>query len=325
MHIPGGFLSDPVCAITSAASAAACGASLWRARRSLDARGCQSLAAAGAVIFAAQMINFPVDHGTSGHLLAAGAVAIVLGPLSATLAMGVVLAVQAALLGDGGFSTWGANLLSMGIAAPWTAWAISRAVTRRGGSSKAIVAVAALGGFASVLAAASVCSLELAAAGTAALGDVLPAMLQSHLYVGLSEALLTAALVAAIRSRSSLPLLPNGASRTAARRCFFASAAVALLVAPWASTAPDGLESVAARLGFADSAASGFATIAPDYVLPGVGSVPLAIGLAGLIGVATVFAVSYAAGRTATCRMPKRYRQSRAANQIAGTETNIGA
>ena len=64
---------------------------------------------------------------------------------------------------------------------------------------------------------------------------------------------------------------------------------------------------MAAQLGFADSAASGFATVAPDYIIfPGIGSMPVAIGLAGLIGVATVFTVSYAAGRTATCRMPKR-------------------
>ncbi len=306
MHIPNGFLSDPVCAITTAASAAACGAGLWHARRTLDSCGCQSLAAAGTAIFAAQMINFPVDHGTAGHLIGAGAVAIVLGPWAATLAMGVVLAVQAALFADGTLATWGANMLSMGIVAPWTAWAISRAVTRGRTSPATIIAAAALGGFASVLAAAAVCSLELSAAGAAALGDVLPAMLQAHLAVGLSEALLTAAVVAAIGSRSSLPLTPDRVSRSAARRCFAASAAVALLLAPWASSLPDGLENVAARLGFADSAVSGFWALAPDYVLPGIGSVPLAIGLAGLVGVTAVFTVSYAAGRTVACGLPKR-------------------
>ena len=126
MHIPNGFLSDPVCVATTAAAAAAYGAGFYQARRSLDRQKCESLAVASAAIFAAQMINFTIDHGTSGHLIGAGAVAILLGPYAAMLAMGVVLAAQAVLFGDGSIATWGANMLSMGIAAPWTAWAVSR-------------------------------------------------------------------------------------------------------------------------------------------------------------------------------------------------------
>ncbi len=130
MHIPNGYLSDPICAATTLAAAAGYGAGLWQARRAISTGSCRSLALAGAAIFAAQMINFPVDHGTSGHLVGAAAAAILLGPWAATLVMGVVLAAQAVLFGDGACATWGANMLTMGIAAPWTAWAVASALQR---------------------------------------------------------------------------------------------------------------------------------------------------------------------------------------------------
>ncbi len=203
MHIPNGFLSDPVCVATTAAAAAAYGAGFCQARRSLDQQKCESLAVASAAIFAAQMINFTIDHGTSGHLIGAGAVAILLGPYAAMLAMGIVLAAQAVLFGDGSIATWGANMLSMGIAAPWTAWAVSRILAPSNRSMSGTIVVASVAGFASVMTAASVCSLELAGGGAAALGDVLPAMLQAHLLVGLSEALLTAAVVVLVTSQTT--------------------------------------------------------------------------------------------------------------------------
>ena len=52
-------------------------------------------------IFAAQMINFPVAAGTSGHLVGAALATVLVGPHSATLALTVVLGVQALLFADG--------------------------------------------------------------------------------------------------------------------------------------------------------------------------------------------------------------------------------
>ena len=75
---------------------------------------------------------------------------------------------------------------------------------------------------------------------------------------------------------------------------------------PLGVEAPDGLESVAERLGFANLATAGLAAIAPDYIMPGIGWMPLAIGLAGLMGIVAVFAASYATSRIATCRAAKR-------------------
>ncbi len=92
---------------------------------------------------------------------------------------------------------------------------------------------------------------------------------------------------------------------------FLVSAALALLVSPWASSAPDGLEKVAEEKGFIEKAeetepAWDSAPI-PDYAVPGLtekavdeesGEVveeptKLATALAGLVGTAAVFLIAW--------------------------------
>jgi len=72
------------------------------------------------------------------------------------------------------------------------------------------------------------------------------------------------------------------------------AAALALLVAPHASSAPDGLEKVAHDRGIdadaTDHDLSGLPTA--DYALDGVAEGGLATGLAGLIGIAVTFAIA---------------------------------
>ena len=68
-----------------------------------------------AFVFAAQMLNFPVAGGTSGHFLGAALATILLGPWLACLVMAVVLVVQAFVFADGGITALGANIVSMGV------------------------------------------------------------------------------------------------------------------------------------------------------------------------------------------------------------------
>ncbi len=131
-------------------------------------------------------------------------------------------------------------------------------------------------------------------------------MLRAHLLVAASEGLLTAGLVALVARRARGASLADSSPRRAWFESLAACAAAVLLVAPWASAAPDGLESVAGRLGFAAAAADGLAVLAPDYQLPFLGGSPLAIGLAGLVGVAVVLAGSYGVGRLALSRSAAR-------------------
>jgi cobalt/nickel transport system permease protein len=302
MHIPDGFLTDPVCTVSTLASAGTIGYGISRMREVDTSRSAALMAATGAGVFAAQMINVPVDGGTSGHVIGAAVLAIALGPARAMLTMAVVLAVQCFVFDDGGVLAFGANVLNMAVVAPLVAAAIYRFATQRlsGASGKLLGAGAAALG--SVLAAAAMCAVELAASGTYAIVPVLAAMTGAHLTIALCEALATMALVAAAsalvaekRVLSTRGVMIGGLAL---------AVAVAGVLAPLASTYPDGLERVAGDLNFAGLATSSFAVL-PDYEAP-VAWPMLAVALAGIIGVALVFATAYTVGRTAKARVRKQ-------------------
>src|SRR4028118_2234208 len=113
MHIPDGFLSPPVAIATGVASAAVIAVALNRTRASLGLRQAPIMGLTTAFIFAAQMINFPIAGGTSGHLLGGALAAIALGPWPAMLVMTSVIGVQGLLFQDGGLVVMGANILNM--------------------------------------------------------------------------------------------------------------------------------------------------------------------------------------------------------------------
>ncbi len=115
MHIPDGFLSPEVAGATAVVSTAAVGYGLKKANATIDERRVPLLGVTGAFIFAAQMLNFPVAGGTSGHFLGAALAVILLGPWLACLTMAVVLGLQAFVFADGGITALGANVLNMGV------------------------------------------------------------------------------------------------------------------------------------------------------------------------------------------------------------------
>src|SRR5215210_7791815 len=115
MHIPDGFLAPEVAVSTGVVAAGAVGHALRRADRTLDERAVPLLGVTGAFVFAAQMLNFPVAGGTSGHFLGAALAAVLLGPWVACLVLAVVLSLQAFVFADGGITALGANVLNMGV------------------------------------------------------------------------------------------------------------------------------------------------------------------------------------------------------------------
>ena len=123
MHIPDGFLSPPVAIATGIASAAVIAAALNRTRDSIGLRQAPIVGLTTAFVFAAQMINFPVAGGTSGHLLGGALASVVLGsPWAATLAMSTVFIIQSVLFADGGITALGANIFNMGLVGIWVGW-----------------------------------------------------------------------------------------------------------------------------------------------------------------------------------------------------------
>ncbi|BAS26495.1 cobalamin biosynthesis protein CbiM [Limnochorda pilosa] len=195
MHVPDGLLDTKIWTASLALSAGAIGLAARRAGQELQERQVPTLGVMAAFVFAAQMVNFPVPGGTSGHLLGAALAALTLGPWAATLVMTAVLVIQAFFFGDGGVTALGANVLTMGVVAPWTAHASHRSLRRlwkgpRGGSVARFVAA-----WVSVEAAALVIALMLAASGYVPLALALGALLGWHALIGAGEGLITVAVL----------------------------------------------------------------------------------------------------------------------------------
>lgn len=190
MHIPDGFLSNPVMVATNAAAVAAVGAAVKKASAELDERQIPLMGVTAAFVFAAQMLNFPIVGGTSGHVLGGLLTALLVGPNAALVVMAVVLTVQAFLFNDGGVLALGANILNMAVIGSWCCYWIYRWLVKLSGNETAAVAISA---WLSVVLGAIACALELAISGTVPLTVVIPAMTLFHAVIGVGEAIVTVA------------------------------------------------------------------------------------------------------------------------------------
>jgi cobalt/nickel transport system permease protein len=214
MHIPDGFLTPEVAAACAVPAIGAVGYGLRRASRELDERRVPLLGVTAAFVFAAQMLNFPVAGGTSGHFLGAALAAILLGPWLASVVLAVVLVVQSFVFADGGVTALGANVLNMGVIGALVVGGLmvgaQRVLPRRRG---VFLAVAGGGAWLAVMAGATATALELAISGTVPLGTVLPTMLGVHALIGVGEAVITVAAVSAVMSTRPdvVRALPQGA------------------------------------------------------------------------------------------------------------------
>ncbi len=159
-----------------------------------------------AFIFAAQMLNFPIVGGTSGHFMGAALSAILLGPWAGLLIMSCVLIAQCLIFQDGGLLTLGANILNMGIIGTFSSYYVYRFITsvaRQSHNSK--LAGGFIGAWVALLLAAAACAIELAASGSSPINVVLPAMTGVHILIGLVEGLITTAVLSIIlKTRSDL-------------------------------------------------------------------------------------------------------------------------
>lgn len=192
MHIPDGFVSVTTAAVTYAASGVAVAYAARRTNAELNERQVPLMGVSAAFVFAAQMLNFHVVGGTSGHLLGGALVAILLGPWAGTLVITSVLAVQALLFQDGGLLALGANVLNMAVVGVLVGYAAYRALTRLLGSGRLGLYVAGFGaGWLSVVGAALLAAAEIAVSGVLAWGAVVPAMAGVHALIGIAEGLIT--------------------------------------------------------------------------------------------------------------------------------------
>jgi len=192
LHAPDGFLSVPIALVMWAITLAVLAISVRETNRTLDDRAIPLMGTMAAFIFAAQMFNFQVIGGTSGHLLGGVLAAILLGPWAGTLVMACVIAVQGLVFQDGGLLAMGANIFNMGVIGTLGGYWLYQALCRvLGGETRARIPAAGIAAWAAVVASSAAMAVELALSGTTPLAIALPAMLSVHLFIGIGEALIT--------------------------------------------------------------------------------------------------------------------------------------
>lgn len=304
MHIPDGYLSVTVSAATGALAIGAVGLSLRQIQDRLADRVVPLTGMMSAMIFAGQMVNFPLPGvPVSGHLIGGVLAAAVLGPWAGCLAITSVLLVQWALFCDGGMLALGANVLNMAVCGAWGGFAVYTAMRRVVGTGlKGTVASAVVASWLSVMAAACLFCVEFGMSWSRAdlsLGNIFALIVSYHAVIGLGEALITGAVISFVWShRPDLLQGGDGAKTHVASEVgrfvtagLATSIAIAAFLAPFASEHPDGLEAVAEQTGISQLATTPSALLLEDYEIPAISQMGwqrLSVSLAGIGGTAAV-------------------------------------
>lgn len=193
MHIPDGFLNTKTWVTLAVVSGFSAGIAMKFASKRMGEKQVPLTGIMAAFIFAAQMINFPVAGGTSGHFMGGVLASILLGPATGLLVMCCVLVIQCFVFQDGGLTALGANIFNMGVIGAIFGYYIY-IVLRRLNKTIAVFTASLI----SIVAAAVCCAVELAVSGTVPLKAALPAMAGVHVLIGIGEGLITVAVLGLI-------------------------------------------------------------------------------------------------------------------------------
>lgn len=309
MHAPDGFLNAGTAVATGALSVGAVGVALRQTREQLGDKDIPLAGITAAFVFAAQMFNFPVAAGTTGHLMGGALAAILLGPAMGALVVTVVVVVQAIAFADGGLTALGYNVFNMAIVTAFGGYAVFRLLRRfLPANGTGVVAATALAAGMSVVLSAVSFSIQWLFGATAPVpfDTVLGSMVGVHTLIGIGEGLISAAAVGTVLAarpdlvhgardldRIALAHRPKVGMRPFVIGAVLVTVLVAGVVSQFAVDNPDGLERVAEDTGFADSAeehAFGSSLFA-DYATEGIENETLSLAIAGIVGAVITLAV----------------------------------
>jgi cobalt/nickel transport system permease protein len=316
MHAPDGFLTAGTAMATGAISVSTVTIALKQAKEQMTEKMVPLAGIAAAFVFAAQMFNFPVAAGTTGHLLGGALAAILLGPHVGALVVTVVVVVQALAFADGGLTALGYNVLNMAIIPAYGGYAAYsgfRRILPQG--RRGVVAATGLAAGVSVIFSAAAFSIQWLFGATAPVpfDTVFGAMVGVHTMIGIGEGVISALTVGAVLS--ARPDLVFGASdldraqleesdRAPLRVFVIASVLVTMLLATvvsqFAVDDPDGLEAVAEDTGLISSGQEHGLTdsIFADYATTGINNEGLSLAIAGAAGTIITLAVGYGLFKT---------------------------
>ncbi|MFX0108798.1 MAG: energy-coupling factor ABC transporter permease [Candidatus Hodarchaeota archaeon] len=197
MHVPDGIIPLWLQILLFAVSGIIIAVSLRVVNKRFDEKLIPYMGVLAAVIFAAQLVNFPVPPFTSGHLVGSTLLAVMVGPWAALIIMALVLFVQA-LYGDGGILTYGLNLFNMGVFSVFLGYALSllffKGASRAMKKSSSTLVSAAVASFIVTVSAAFILGLQLMTVPGFTTG-ALVAITSVHVIIGFGEAVLTSVIL----------------------------------------------------------------------------------------------------------------------------------
>jgi len=294
MHVPDGSINAQVSAATGIISLGTLWAYIRNAKNLVADKLIALTGMMSALIFVLQMINFPIAAGTSGHLLGGALAVIVLGPSLGVICISIVVVIQSLLFADGGLSALGVNVLNMAIITSLTGWFTITLWKKLFGESQfTLISGSVIAGLLSVVFSSIAFVLEYAIGGTVSvpLGNVLIAMISTHLLIGLGEGIITALIVSLLlRVRSDLVYVNSKKNKSNTLSTSY-GVLIALilsltLVTPYASSSPDGLESVASDFGFEET--DGVVLLLEDYGISSINNNFVSTTLSALLGVLAI-------------------------------------
>ncbi len=286
MHIPDGWLSWPILLFAWAVTIMALAIAVGKIKNQ-EADTLSSIGAVAAVIFVAQMFNFPIAGGTSGHMLGAAFATLILGAPGAIIVMFSVLAVQAFVFADGGILALGANAMNMGVIGVLVAGGVRKtfekltpAVQLKSKESLTLyLTMGFLSAFLSVFVASFVAGIELVLSGATTFSVSIPPILAYHFIIGIGEGILTVFILVFLHE-SEFPVVTLEENRSfldaakSSNKAVIGLSIVLLFLSflsLFASSNPDGLEKVGIIAGLEEKAKEPFKLgIANDYQFLGL-------------------------------------------------------
>ena len=298
MHVPDGFINAQVSVATGVISLGTLWAYIRNAKNLVADKLIALTGMMSALIFVLQMINFPIAAGTSGHLLGGALAVIVLGPSLGIICISIVVVIQSLLFADGGLSALGVNVLNMAIITSLTGWLTITFWKKLFGDSQfTLISGSVIAGLLSVVFSSIAFVMEYAIGGTVSvpLGSVLIAMISTHLFIGLGEGVITALIISLLlRVRSDLVYAntkKNKSNNLSTSYGIFIVLILSLtLITPYASSSPDGLESVASNFGFEET--DGVVLLLEDYGISSVNNNFVSTILSALLGILSIAGLS---------------------------------
>jgi cobalt/nickel transport system permease protein len=202
MHIPDGFLNAPTAVLMFTVSILILAWSWKKVQATYSRSFTAVLAISSAFVFAAQMINFPIAFGTSGHLVGGTFLAMLLGPYAAMMSMTIVLLMQAFFFADGGLLAFGANIFNMAIIGSLSFFIVKLA-NRNSNSPRRFASSVFLASWLSVVLGALACALEIGFsqvfANAGGIAVTVPSMLLYHVIIGVGEGAITTTLLTSLQ------------------------------------------------------------------------------------------------------------------------------